>query len=185
LNSSRDITFAFQCSTATAADEPKSDQVLYNEVIEDCRLGYELGYEAAWMNEHHCSDYFPTPSPLLLFAAVAREVPDLGLGTMVLVLPWYHPLRLAGELSMLNQLTRGKLHIGLGRGTAKFEYDAFGVAMPEARERFAEGVGRREVRTSGKVLLATTCARTAAAPERQGNQFLWRHRQPAECGHHG
>ena len=140
MNNSRDITFAFQCSTATSADEPKSDQTLYNEVIEDCRLGYELGYEAAWMNEHHCSDYFPTPSPLLIFAAVAREVPDLGLGTMVLVLPWYHPLRLAGELSMLNQLTRGKLHIGLGRGTAKFEYDAFGVAMPEARDRFAEGI---------------------------------------------
>ena len=131
-----DITFGFQA--APSSDLPKPDNVLYDEVIEDCRLGYELGYEAAWMLEHHFSDYYPTPSPLLFMAHVARELPDLGLGTSVLVLPWYHPIRLAEEISMLNTLTRGTLHLGIGRGTAKSEYDAFGVDMSEARSRFAE-----------------------------------------------
>jgi alkanesulfonate monooxygenase SsuD/methylene tetrahydromethanopterin reductase-like flavin-dependent oxidoreductase (luciferase family) len=131
-----DITFGFQA--APSSDVPKPDHVLYGEVIEDCRLGYELGFEAAWMLEHHFSDYFPTPSPLLFMAHVARELPDLGLGTSVLVLPWYHPIRLAEEISMLNTLTRGTLHLGIGRGTAKSEYDAFGVDMREARARFAE-----------------------------------------------
>lgn len=134
-----ELTFAFQASPASdRADLP--DHALYRDVVEFCGLGAELGFESVWMLEHHFSDYFPTPSPLLFLAHIARELPDLGLGTAVLVLPWYHPLRLAEELSMLNSLTRGRLHIGVGRGTAKLEYDAFGVDMREARGRFAEAM---------------------------------------------
>jgi alkanesulfonate monooxygenase SsuD/methylene tetrahydromethanopterin reductase-like flavin-dependent oxidoreductase (luciferase family) len=71
-------------------------------------------------------------------AHIAAALPDLSLGTSVLVLPWYHPVRLAEEISMLNSLTRGTLHLGIGRGTAKSEYDAYNVDMNEARARFAE-----------------------------------------------
>jgi alkanesulfonate monooxygenase SsuD/methylene tetrahydromethanopterin reductase-like flavin-dependent oxidoreductase (luciferase family) len=130
------ITFAFQA--APTSEDPVPDQRLYKEVVEDCQLGAELGYEAAWFLEHHFSDYYPTPSPLVFMAHVAAECPTLGLGTSVLVIPWYHPLRLAEEISMVNALTEGTLHIGMGRGTAKMEYDAYGVDMNEARARFAE-----------------------------------------------
>ena len=136
MNQQRRIRFGFQA--APTSDAPKPDAALYDEVIEDCVLGHGLGYDAAWMLEHHFSDYYPTPSPLLFMAHVAAACPGLGLGTCVLVLPWYHPLRLAEEISMLNTLCKGPLHLGLGRGTAKSEYDAYGVAMPEARARFVE-----------------------------------------------
>ena len=131
-----DITFGFQA--APASDVKKPDQALYREVVEDCALGHRLGYDAAWLLEHHFSDYYQTPSPLLFMAHIAAALPDLSLGTSVLVLPWYHPLRLAEEISMLNSLTRGTLHLGIGRGTAKSEYDAYNVDMNEARARFAE-----------------------------------------------
>jgi alkanesulfonate monooxygenase SsuD/methylene tetrahydromethanopterin reductase-like flavin-dependent oxidoreductase (luciferase family) len=131
-----DIAFGFQA--APASEVHKSDQALYREVMEDCALGYKLGYDAAWLLEHHFSDYYPTPSPLLFMAHIAAAFPDLSLGTSVLVLPWYHPLRLAEEIAMLNSLTRGTLHLGIGRGTAKMEYDAYNVDMNEARARFAE-----------------------------------------------
>lgn len=144
----RDLTFAFQASPAS--DRPEPDQALYRDVVEFCAFGAELGFEAAWMLEHHFSDYFPTPSPLLLLSHIARECPDLGLGTAVLVLPWHHPLRVAEELSMLNNLTRGRLHIGIGRGTAKLEYDAFGVDMRKARGRFAEAVRVIRLALSGE-----------------------------------
>ncbi len=130
------LTFAFQA--APTSEDPAADDLLYKEVVEDCHLGMELGYEAAWFLEHHFSDYYPTPSPLVFMAHVAAECPTLGLGTSVLVIPWYHPLRLAEEISMVNALTQGTLHIGMGRGTAKMEYDAYGVDMNEARARFAE-----------------------------------------------
>src|SRR3546814_3510417 len=83
-------------------------------------------------------------------AHVAAECPALGLGTSVLVIPWYHPLRLAEEISMVNALTGGTLHIGMGRGTAKMEYDAYGVDMNEARARFAETWRIVETAMTGK-----------------------------------
>ena len=129
---------AFGIQAAPASELHKSDQALYREVMEDCALGSKLGFDAAWLLEHHFSDYYPTPSPLLFMAHIAAAFPDLSLGTSVLVLPWYHPLRLAEEIDMLNSMTRGTLHLGIGRGTARMEYDAYNVDMNEARARFAE-----------------------------------------------
>src|SRR6195256_3405926 len=131
-----DIAFGFQA--AAAGDGGQSDDQLYRDLMSDCALGHRLGYDAAWLLEHHFSDYYPTPSPLLMMAHIAAKFPDLSLGTSVLVLPWYHPLRLAEEIAMLNLLTRGTLHLGIGRGTAKMEYDAYNIDMNEGRARFAE-----------------------------------------------
>jgi alkanesulfonate monooxygenase SsuD/methylene tetrahydromethanopterin reductase-like flavin-dependent oxidoreductase (luciferase family) len=90
------------------------------------------------MVEHHFSDYYPQPNPLLFLSHLAAACPGLGLGTAVMVLPWYDPVRFAEDLAMLSNLTDGPLHIGMGRGTAKMEYDAFGIGMETARERFSE-----------------------------------------------
>jgi alkanesulfonate monooxygenase SsuD/methylene tetrahydromethanopterin reductase-like flavin-dependent oxidoreductase (luciferase family) len=80
-----DIAFGFQA--AAAGDGGKSDQDLYRDLMQDCELGQKLGYDAAWLLEHHFSDYYPTPSPMLLMAHIAAKFPDLSLGTSVLVLP--------------------------------------------------------------------------------------------------
>jgi alkanesulfonate monooxygenase SsuD/methylene tetrahydromethanopterin reductase-like flavin-dependent oxidoreductase (luciferase family) len=55
-----------------------------------------------------------------------------------MVLPWYNPIRFAEDIAMLQTLSTGELHIGMGRGTAKSEYEAFGIAMESARSRFSE-----------------------------------------------
>ena len=73
-----------------------------------------------------------------MLSHLAGRYPEMDLGTCVLVLPWYSPLRLAGEIAMLSQMTRGNLHIGFGRGLARLEYDAFGVSMTDTRARFRE-----------------------------------------------
>ena len=123
----------------SAVGEPgASDAAQYVEALTDADRVAELGYDAFWVIEHHFSDYFPTPSPLVMLSHLAGRYPDMDLGTCVLVLPWYSPLRLAGEIAMLSQLSRGELHIGFGRGLARLEYDAFGVSMTETRARFRE-----------------------------------------------
>ena len=132
----QDIRFGFQAAASDVAGVP--DQQLYADLMSDCELGHRLGYDAAWLLEHHFSDYYPTPSPLLMMAHIAAKFPDLSLGTSVLVLPWYHPLRLAEEIAMLNSLTEGTLHLGIGRGTARMEYDAYNIDMNEGRARFSE-----------------------------------------------
>ena len=131
-----ELNFGFV--VAPVGDSDLDDDALYQEVIADCRFGQALGYDTAWMLEHHFSDYFPTPSPLLFMAHVAAHCPGLSFGSSVLVAPWYHPLRLVGEIAMLSTLCTGNLYIGVGRGTAKMEYDAFGIDMEDARGRLRE-----------------------------------------------
>jgi len=129
-------TFGFQLGAV--GEMGMSDVDLYGDLLSDAAYGCELGYSAAWVIEHHFSDYFPTPNPLMLLSHVAAACPELELGTSVMVLPWYNPLRFAEDVAMLQTLTKKPLHIGVGRGTAKLEYDAFELDMSEARERFRE-----------------------------------------------
>jgi alkanesulfonate monooxygenase SsuD/methylene tetrahydromethanopterin reductase-like flavin-dependent oxidoreductase (luciferase family) len=132
----RRVTFGV---VASPADAPgTSDPAIYRALLDDVEYHADLGYRTVWLLEHHFSDYFPTPSPLILASHIAGRFPDLSLGTCVLVLPWYEPLRLAGEIAMLSLLTDQPLHLGLGRGTAKYEFDAFGLDMGASRERFQE-----------------------------------------------
>ncbi len=132
----RDVEFG--CVVAAAAAPGSSDRELYQGMLGDCELYSELNFGTIWVLEHHFSDYFPTPDPAVQIAHLAGRFPELGFGTCVIVTPWHNPLRLAGQIAMLTQLTDQPLHLGLGRGTAKFEYDAYGLDMGEARARFQE-----------------------------------------------
>jgi alkanesulfonate monooxygenase SsuD/methylene tetrahydromethanopterin reductase-like flavin-dependent oxidoreductase (luciferase family) len=129
--------FAFQIAPVSD-DGDASDASMYQTALEDARLGHSLGLSTGWIIEHHFTDYYPTPNPLMMLSHVAAACPGLGLGTSVMVLPWYHPLRFAEDVAMLQTMSTGDLHIGIGRGTAKLEYDAFQVDMTEARHRFEE-----------------------------------------------
>jgi alkanesulfonate monooxygenase SsuD/methylene tetrahydromethanopterin reductase-like flavin-dependent oxidoreductase (luciferase family) len=131
-----DIRFGFQLSAVDRTGT--SDAGLYETLLADADLGYRLGYDTAWVVEHHFSDYFPQPSPLTILSHVAARCPGVGLGAMVLVTPWYQPVRLAGDIAVLSNLSTGPLHLGLGRGNAPMEYEAFGVPMNEAKQRFEE-----------------------------------------------
>src|SRR6202042_2856614 len=128
----------FGCVVAAAGAPGASDRDLYRGMLTDCEVFSQLGYRTVWVLEHHFSDYFPTPDPGLQIAHFSGRFPELGFGTCVIVTPWHNPLRLAGQIAMLTQLTDQPLHLGLGRGTAKFEFDAFGLDMGETRGRFQE-----------------------------------------------
>ena len=119
-------------------EDGASDATLYRNMMSDADLGYALGYDAPWVVEHHFSNYYPTPSPLVVLSHIAARYPDFGLGTAVIVTPWHHPLRIAEEIAMLTLLSDGPLRIGLGRGMAPLEYEAFGVSLFEAKDRFEE-----------------------------------------------
>jgi len=121
----------------------QSPRVADAHVVDDAvaltRLAEALGLDSVWSVEHHFTPYIMVPNPIQLLTYVAGATKRMDVGTMVTVLPWHHPLRLAAEVAVLDILLGGRtLHLGLGRGTAKTEFDAFGVDRNNTRGLFAE-----------------------------------------------
>lgn len=101
-------------------------------------LAEELGFDSVFVLEHHFSGYVLSPSPFQLLAYLAARTQRVTLGTAVLVLPWHHPVRLAEEMVVLDQLSAGRCVFGVGRGAAAREFDGLGVPLEESRQRFEE-----------------------------------------------
>jgi alkanesulfonate monooxygenase SsuD/methylene tetrahydromethanopterin reductase-like flavin-dependent oxidoreductase (luciferase family) len=100
----------------------------------------ELGFDALWSVEHHFTPYCLIPDPLQLLTYIAGATKRIDVGSMVCVLPWWEPLKLAEEVAMLQTVLgdERRLHIGVGRGLARREYDSLGIDMDESRTRFDE-----------------------------------------------
>jgi alkanesulfonate monooxygenase SsuD/methylene tetrahydromethanopterin reductase-like flavin-dependent oxidoreductase (luciferase family) len=106
-------------------------------------LGFALqaemwGFDSVWTVEHHFTDYTMCPDPLQLLTYLAGQTRRIQLGTGVIVLPWHDPIRVAEQVTLLDNLSGGRVILGIGRGIAKVEYDGFRVAMDTSRQRFVE-----------------------------------------------
>ena len=126
-----------------ASDEaqPISDAQIYEE---DLHLGSRvepLGYDSLWAIDHHFSPYIMTAGALQNLTYFAGMTKRIDFGTMVVVLPWYDPIVICEQLSVLDNMLQGrKLTLGLGRGAGAREFDAFRVPMGESRGRFMESL---------------------------------------------
>jgi alkanesulfonate monooxygenase SsuD/methylene tetrahydromethanopterin reductase-like flavin-dependent oxidoreductase (luciferase family) len=117
------------------------DGQVYDDNLYLADLLEPLGFDGLFQVEHHGTSYHMTSNPLALLYYMAGRTERLEMGTCVIVLPWNNPLRVAEELSVLDNLLRGRIiHIGVGRGSAPREYRYLGVEQSEASERFREGV---------------------------------------------
>jgi alkanesulfonate monooxygenase SsuD/methylene tetrahydromethanopterin reductase-like flavin-dependent oxidoreductase (luciferase family) len=97
-----------------------------------------LGFYAYHMAEHHGTPLGITPSPHLMLAAASQRTSRLRLGTLITILPLYHPMRAIEEACTLDQLTNGRLDLGVGRGISPIETSFHGVPGEETRPRFDE-----------------------------------------------
>src|SRR5688572_21538137 len=101
----------------------------------------ELGFDVAWCNEHHFHPYGGMiPLPAVLLAAVAARTSRIRLGTSVALVALHHPLQTAEAYAMLDQISEGRLELGIGRGFMKYDYDTLGVPWDEGQERVYEYV---------------------------------------------
>jgi alkanesulfonate monooxygenase SsuD/methylene tetrahydromethanopterin reductase-like flavin-dependent oxidoreductase (luciferase family) len=111
----------------------------YEELWRELALCDDLGFDFSFCVEHHFRpDESWMSSPSLYAIGAGARTRRIRIGPMGFIVPLYHPLRLAEEIAMLNSLTKGTLHLGIGRGTAKMEYDAYNIDMNEGRARFSE-----------------------------------------------
>ena len=105
------------------------------------KLAEPLGFDSIWAVEHHFTPYTMINNPLQFLSYFAGCTERVALGTMVVVLPWHDPIRVAEEIVTLDHMLAGReLKVGLGRGLAVREFDGFGVSMEDTRERFAESL---------------------------------------------
>ena len=102
----------------------------------------ELGFDSLWTVEHHFTPYTMVPNPLQFLTYFAGRTQKIDLGTMVIVLPWHNPVRVAEDASFLQHVLGPKrnLILGLGRGLGRREFGGIGVDMNESRDRFRESV---------------------------------------------
>ncbi len=91
------------------------------------------GFYCYHLAEHHSTPLGMAPSPSVFLAAVAQHTKRMRLGPMVYVLPLYIPLRLIEEICMLDNLSGGRLDVGIGRGISPFEVGGYGIDPAESR----------------------------------------------------
>ena len=114
------------------SDSQNMDNTLYmGELVEP------LGFDSIWATEHYGSAYSMQPNPLQYLAYWAGRTSRIDVGTAVIVAPWWNPVRLASEISMLDILLKGRrLHLGIGRGISPHEYASLGYPMEESHKYF-------------------------------------------------
>jgi alkanesulfonate monooxygenase SsuD/methylene tetrahydromethanopterin reductase-like flavin-dependent oxidoreductase (luciferase family) len=96
------------------------------------------GFESIWTAEHHFTRYHMMPNPAQFLTYMAGRTTRARLGTMVVVLPWHDPVRVAEEIAWLDSVSGGRVVLGLGRGLGSIEFDGFRLEMGESRQRFVE-----------------------------------------------
>ena len=101
----------------------------------------ELGYASVKTVEHYFHDYGGhSPNPIVLLSAIAARTRRIRLITGAVIPAFNHPIKLAAELAMLDNISNGRLDAGFGRAFIPKEFDVFGVSMDESRARFEEGI---------------------------------------------
>jgi alkanesulfonate monooxygenase SsuD/methylene tetrahydromethanopterin reductase-like flavin-dependent oxidoreductase (luciferase family) len=117
------------------------DYLHFEDTLAMGELVEPLGFDSIWATEHYGSAYSMQPNPLQYLAYWAGRTKRVDVGTAVIVAPWWNPVRLASEISMLDILLRGRrLHLGIGRGIAPHEYASLGYPIGESHKYFYDVV---------------------------------------------
>lgn len=113
---------------------------LYEERLQLLEVADSAGFFCYHLAEHHATPLGMAPSPALFLSAAAQRTRRIRLGPLVYLLPLYNPLRLIEEVSMLDQLSGGRLELGVGRGVVPYELRYHGIDPDDTRAIFDEAL---------------------------------------------
>jgi alkanesulfonate monooxygenase SsuD/methylene tetrahydromethanopterin reductase-like flavin-dependent oxidoreductase (luciferase family) len=127
--------FLFPASMSAADDGRVID-----ETLQEARLTDALGFDTIWLAEHHFDGICAYVDPVSFAAALAVATERAKIGFAVAQMSLHHPIRMAEQLALIDNISKGRLIVGLGRGTAYniYEYQGYGLDHTEAQERFDE-----------------------------------------------
>lgn len=101
----------------------------------------QLGYDEAWVGEHHSGGWEPIASPEVFISAAAQRTKRIKLGTGVISLPYHHPLMTANRMVLLDHMTKGRIMMGVGPGALVTDAYMLGIDFSTQRPRMDEALG--------------------------------------------
>ncbi len=118
----------------------ENDHRVIDSTLREVELAEEIGMDAVWLTEHHFDGAVAYADPLVFGAAVAVRTQRVRIGFAVVEMALHHPVRLAVQTALLDNLSHGRLIVGTGRGSAynEYEYIGFGLSMEEGFDMLAE-----------------------------------------------
>ena len=123
--------------------EQKPAERYFREAMHLCSLTDELGYTHIRQVEHYFKPYGGySPNPLIFLTAAAMRTKNTRLITGAVLPAFNKPLKMAGEIGMLDGISNGRLEVGFARAFLPHEFAAFGVSLDESRRRFTEGLSQ-------------------------------------------
>jgi hypothetical protein len=134
---SGEIGMQFGWLTLAHSPSPEHDARGIFEQLEQAMLAEEVGFDGVWLTEHNFTGESVYADPIPFAAALAMRTQRIRIGFAVIQMALRHPVRLATQLSLLDNLTGGRLDIGVGRGTIfnEYEFVGYGLRSDDARGR--------------------------------------------------
>lgn len=111
---------------------------LYAETLDTIVWTESIGFQGAWVPEHHGAEDGYMPSPMVTLAAIAARTKTMAIGSGVALAPLYHPVRFAEDCAVLDTLANGRLEMALAIGYRRRETAAYGVDFTKRGARFDE-----------------------------------------------
>jgi alkanesulfonate monooxygenase SsuD/methylene tetrahydromethanopterin reductase-like flavin-dependent oxidoreductase (luciferase family) len=143
-----------------------------DELSRQAELAEKWGYESFWLPENHFGEG-AIPEPMMLLSAVAGATTRIKLGTTSYLLPLRHPLQAAEQVAVLDQLSGGRVILGVGRGYQPALFEAFNVVRAEKREIFAENLAIMRAAWSGATVATGANVSLWPRPVQQPHPPIW------------
>ncbi len=128
--------------TLALSPSPDEDAARIDQLIEQVCHAERLGFSDVWLTEHYFTGESVYNDALTFAAAIAMRTERIRIGFAVVQMPFHHPVRLAVQLALLDNLSKGRIDVGIGKGTVYNEYEfvGHGLRSHDSRERMEEAV---------------------------------------------
>ena len=118
----------------------RSHRELYAEMLDEISAADQMGFDSAWLTEHHFLKDGYCPSLLVTAAAIAAKTKRIRIGTGVLLMPLHDPVRVAEDAAVVDLISGGRLILGIGLGYRPEEFGGFGRSVRERKGRMEESI---------------------------------------------
>lgn len=128
--------------TLSLSPSPEEDAQRIDDQIAQVQMAESLGFHDVWLTEHYFTGESVYNDAILFASALAMKTERIRIGFAVVQMPFHHPVRLATQLALLDNLSKGRIDVGVGKGTVYNEYEfiGHGLRSDDSRERMAEGL---------------------------------------------